>query len=867
MSTVLPDGLFEADMKICTPANALPAALVLIIGLLALPCAGAFAEGLGAQSARINALAAAGKSREAIPLAQAMLAGLDKRPPSKDLAGALNNLAQLYNNVGRDADAEPLYKRALAIMEKTAGLDSFEIAPELNNLAALYKRQQRYAEAEPLFRRALALSERQLPAGHNDLGRAINNLATNLERQDRHRDSEPLFRRALTLYEKAAGTESPPVATVLNNLGQALKAEGRFTDAEPLIKRSLAIRQKVLGTSHPDVARSLNNLADLYQRQARYADAEPLFKRALAIREASVGLDHPDTIASTNNLAALHRDAGRIADALPPVQRLIAAGRAQPAVALPVLFDAQNQNLLPSDAALDAALDVIQHAAQSSAAAAVNKLAVRLAAGTDRLAALVRSDQDLAGEADQLDKAIVAGLSKQAGADAAATERRRKRLASIAAERVAIQHTLAAEFPDYTALSNPSALKARDVQALLSTDEAMVLYAIGDKQSFVVALTRDAAEWKPIPLGADALAQKVAMFRTGLAVVDDPSTAPLFDLAVANEVYAALLGPIEPLIANKRSLLIAPSGALTALPFQLLITAKPPAAFPANLDGYRAAEWMVKQHVVAVLPSLASLKALRGNPQHERAAKAMVGFGDPVFGPAGGNEQRVAARSLSSGAYTDFWQGAGVDRARLATALPPLPDTANELIAVAKSLDAPRSDVHLGADASETTVKRLPLSDYRILYFATHGLVAGDVKGVAEPSLALSTPQSSSAVDDGLLTASEVAQLKLNADWVVLSACNTIAGDRPGAEAMSGLARSFFYAGARALLVTHWAVDSEAATLLTTSTFDLLKAEPGIGRAEALRRAMLAYLNDTSSPRNAYPAIWGPFALIGEAAR
>ena len=141
-------------------------------------------------------------------------------------------------------------------------------------------------------------------------------------------------------------------------------------------------------------------------------------------------------------------------------------------------------------------------------------------------------------------------------------------------------------------------------------------------------------------------------------------------------------------------------------------------------------------------------------------------------------------------------------------------------------------------------MKRAPLADYRIVYFATHGLVAGDVKGLAEPSLALSIPEQPSELDDGLLTASEVAQLKLNADWVVLSACNTIAGDKPGAEALSGLARSFFYAGARALLVSHWAVDSEAATRLTTSTFDRLKSDPKIGRAEALRQAMLGYLGD-----------------------
>jgi CHAT domain-containing protein len=348
-------------------------------------------------------------------------------------------------------------------------------------------------------------------------------------------------------------------------------------------------------------------------------------------------------------------------------------------------------------------------------------------------------------------------------------------------------------------------------------------------------------------------------------------------------LYRDLFGGIEDFIQGKR-LLIVPSGALTRLPFEVLVTAKPDETLPRS-DAYKKAEWLGQRQAITILPSVSSFKALHSAKASE-APEPFAGFGNPLLTGLDGTDKsawakqecgKTAPPKLSRFAsivasIASLFRGGAIDVENLRRQ-PPLPETADELCAVGRGLGVPEAGlskaIYLGERASVSRVKALSrsgdLARARVVHFATHGLLAGETamfaKNKAEPALLLTPPAEASEEDNGLLTASEVAQLNINADWVVMSACNTAGGAAEGAEALSGLARAFFYAGARALLVSHWYVDSEAAVAITTGAVKAMKAEPGIGRAEALRRAEVELI--ARGGRFAHPSVWAPFVLVG----
>jgi CHAT domain-containing protein/Tfp pilus assembly protein PilF len=775
-------------------------------------------------------------------------------PNNPAVALSLHSLAELYVTQGRYADAEPFVMRALTINEKAFGPDHPAVATSLNDLAIVYEKQNRYAQSESLYQRALAIREKVLGPDHPDVAVLLDNLSVLYGLQGRYSEAEELTARSLTITVKMLGSTHPDVAASLGNLASLYDKEGRYSDAEPVFKLSLAIREKTLGLDYPDVANSLNYLALLYDKQGRDEEAESLYKRALAIREKVLGPDHPDVAQSLNNLASVCDKQGRYADAYAYIQQTFVNKSSRKYPSFSVIQDAGRSKLITAERSITDSFNVLQFTSSSAAAEAVQKLAQRYAAGTDALAEIVRHDQDLITETDGIDKAFIAAVSSDPKQrDQSNEDRMRARLSEISSERLKIATVLTQRFPDYVALSNPQPLTLNETQELLSDDEAVVAIDI-DGKSYVWVVTKTDANWTEIPANKKMLNDEIATLRQSLTFnVDKP-----FDTALAYQIYQQTLGPIADRFASKKRISVITNGSLTSIPLQLLVTSDPTGKALKDVD------WLVKSAAITVIPSIYSLKTMRAQKRQSTAPKPMIAYADPIFSKTARKEtHNVALRSMTS-----FYSGTQINVQALAETLDQLPSTKDEVVKVAKALNAPASDIRTGLEATEAAVKQARLDQYRIVYFATHALVTGDLKAFAqakaEPALVLTIPDKPTEEDDGLLQASEVSELKLNADWVVLSACNTAASDGAGAEALSGLARAFLYAGARSLVVSHWDVLDDKTAQLMSELFTRSSQSGSLSHGEALQQAQLRMLNNAKNDEDAHPRVWAPFVVVGE---
>jgi CHAT domain-containing protein len=820
---------------------------------------------------------------------------------SARVADGLDRLAYFYENYGKRPDLEePVAKRAFDIREKTAAPDSLALAQSILTLASVYVSEGRLDEAEALYKRAVAIDQKREGGDAINVAIDLNALAHTYEAEGRGQDAKEVYQQILPIFEKHFGPEDGDVALALEEIAGIDMSQGRFDEAKALLDRvqKFAARREARQSKNyvDGDAQLANSYTQLYLAEGKPAEADSAFQIILAVAarhttEPSGPYSDTDVNGPVRaQLFDLHARIYQAENRLPQAMvesraalRIVAirASRVTGQRSAGVLVERRSwrgvfvrnvelsESLALRDATArptltDTAFETAQLAEASSTEAAVAGMAARFASGTDALAAAVRDRQDTQGEWQRLDleQAKATALPPDQR-DARADSERHVQIAALERRLDAFDAQLARDFPQYAEIANPQPVPLAAAQKLLGPQEALLTYLVGDQASFLWVVRRDRATLLRLSIGRKELDAAIDKLRAGLdptrSNITSTSDIPPFDVAAALELDQRIFAPAEPFLAGARTVFVVLDGALQSLPLGVLVTARPPRPI-ANFKDYSGVSWLTRRYAFTVLPAVSSLRALRLFTRAAHGTEPFAGFGDPVFDGTAGTARGVALKQV--------FRGGGVDIAELRK-LPRLPDTADELREEARILNAPPQSVRLGKDATVTAVKNAQLGDTRIIAFATHGLVAGDLPALAEPALALTPPAEPSAEDQGLLTASAVTQLKLNADWIVLSACNTAAPDGSvGADGLSGLTKAFFYAGARSALISHWPVDSASTVELTTGTFAAIEADRSIGRAEALQHSMLAMIAkagaDPAISYRAHPMFWAPFVVVGE---
>lgn len=788
-------------------------------------------------------------------------------PPESQILQAADGLivaqARMQAGQGKIVEAEANVRRALLARLKDTGKYNPVTPRFIVGLAGAILEQGRYQEAEQLIRVALEIN--------NTLGVApdsqstvtyLSRLGNVLSLQHKRREAIAVY----TQLDQATVNWEPQRREVFDldgsriySLYAANEVKRGLDLAERLLKRNVAR----FGEGRYQTANAHGILAIGYMRAKRDADAAREFRIAIPVLLATAR-ENADSDNAT--LVAARSDRLRnIVEAYITLLSRDSSGGDSAAAETFALADAiRGQS--------------VQQALTASSA--------RMSIDDPAMASLVREEQDLA-------KRVNAQLGTLANALALPSDQRddntvkalQASVVKLRGDRDKARAEIARRFPRYTELIEPKPPSVEQIKSVLKPDEALLSFYFGRDISFVWAVPKDGkVAFAAIHAGVGDFETRIRKLREALEPqVSTIAEIPPFDLDLAYGLYEELLKPVESGWKPAKNLIVVTNGALGLLPLSVLPTT-PTKADDGNgplFSGYRNLAWLARTHAVSMVPSAAALRTLRQIPPGAANRQRLIGFGDPVF-----SQQQAKAEQAIQNAPVQVAMATrsvplqrrstpkfeGVDSAELAQ-LPALPDTADELKAIAQALgEDPSKALVLGTKANEETVKATDLTKYKIVVFATHGLAAGELNGLTQPALALTAPDIAGIKGDGLLTMEEIISLKLDADWVVLSACNTGAAAGAGAEAASGLGQAFFYAGARALLVTNWSVDSQSAREITSDLFRRQAADTKLSRSEALRESMMALLDSkgftdkAGTPLFAYahPLFWAPYSIIGD---
>jgi len=770
-------------------------------------------------------------------------------PGSLDVALTLGNLGVIARAAGDLASAEERYRQAIAITEARAP-GSLDLASSLKNLGVLERHRGDLDAAEALFRRALAIDEALAPDSPR-VARDLINLG-NLE-LDRGQLAlaEEYQRRALALTEKATpgGLQS---AGILSNLGLIAERRGDLATAEECYLRCRAVLEK-LAPRRLELASVLSQLGTFARRRGDRAQAEQLYRRALGMRE-QLAPGSADEAESLHDLGLLRSEAGRLEEASGFLLRALDAferqrtrlgGTEEVRSGFAARYAAYYHDAIETLIGLDRPADALHVLERSRARSLLALLAEREALFAAQLPAALARERAIADAEYDRVQARVARLDP--GTQQEELRAQLARLGELREAREQIAARIRKAAPRLASVQYPEPMELGAVRGVLDPGTVLLAYSVGAERTVLFAVESSQAPGPglatfSLPIGERALREKVETLRRGVQRAASGSLAGAA-LAELPELYDLLIRPAEAQIGRSRRLLLSPDGPLHSLPFASLVRRQ--AAAGKAAESYLV-EWK-PLHVAASATVYAELKRARRPP--DPSALRVVAFGNPRY-PALSRQQaeaipspdlRAAARSFS---------------------LAPLPATRDEVRGIAR-LFARRARTYLGEQATEERAKAIG-RDVRYVHFACHGFL--NERFPLNSALALTIPERpAEGQDNGLLQAWEIFdEVRLDADLVTLSACETALGKEMGGEGLLGLTRAFHYAGARSVLATLWGVSDTSTPLLMERFYAHLKA--GVSRDEALQAAQLDFIRGRlrSSEDLAHPFRWAAFQLSGD---
>jgi len=639
-------------------------------------------------------------------------------------------------------------------------------------------------------------------------------------------------------------------------MGAFYLASKDYKKAEEILVEGLQKMDRDLGKLDPLALRMLTRIAIAQTRQEKYAQAIQSYRDLMD--RSSVFLSHR----FSQSKRGRKQQEEVIYSNLEKYLSLLARA-SQSAADLPIDVGAES-------------FRVAENMRNRSLQSALLGMAARAATDDENLAELIRTEQDVRKQLGDIEESILSTITAFSGQANRETKRYVVRRTKLLRQLNQLEKDIAQNFPQYQRLVNPTLANISDVQQLLGKDEVMLSFMTHKDMTMLWAISNESFETHVIDLTNEDIARKVGQLRKSLDVpVSYISEIPAFNVKLSYELFEKLIKPASGIYAKAKHIIVVPHAAMFSMPFGALLQ-KPVELSRKEkstpFSQYKKMPWLASDYAMSIMPSATALVTLRKFNKQSEAQRSFIGFGDPQFSTASDTaSQAVSQRGVPV-----------LQRALLNTRdisrLPNLPETSDELRNIARALDASNDEgeaLYLREKATETNVRSRALNDYRVVAFATHGLVAGDLDGLVQPALALTPPASPSEEDDGLLEMGEVLGLKLNADWVILSACNTASSDGSlTGGGLTGLTQAFFYAGSRAMLVSLWPVESTSTQLLTTSIFDNGKGLKLHQRAAALQVARQRLLQGKGFQKNgkelfsyAHPIFWAAFMLVGEGAQ